>query len=166
MGFGELSAADKESYYREVRRFARLFGLGDELLPADWAAFTAYCARMLAGDELAVGQPARETAAFLLSVPGAPLAPVMPLYARITAGMLPPRLREEYDLPSSRADELVYQGSLSAVRRGWRHIPVRLRLRPEYVEARRRLAGRPRPDRVGRALQVALLRGVRPRNGK
>ncbi len=163
IGFGPLPAADKEGYYQELRRFARLFGLRDEVLPADWQAFTAYCAGMYAGDELAVGRPAREIATFLLSARGAPLSPVMGWYANLTAGMLPARLRAAYGLPFSRADELLYAGSLRALRRGWPRIPARLRLRPEYVEATRRLAGKPRPDRLGRALQDALLRGVRPR---
>jgi uncharacterized protein (DUF2236 family) len=161
IGFGPLSAADRESYYRELCRFARLFGLRDELLPPDWAAFTAYVARMVDSDELAVGKPAREVGAFLLSAPNAPMVPVMRWYTTLTSGMLPPRVRAGYGLPFSRADELVYDASLRALRLGWRRLPARLRLRPEYVEARRRLAGRPRPDRLGRALQDALLRAVR-----
>jgi uncharacterized protein (DUF2236 family) len=163
IGFGELSLADKEGYYQELRRFGRLFGLADDRVPADWAAFTAYCARMCAGDTLAVGRPAREIAGFLLTAPSAPLVPLMRWYATLTAGMLPPRLREGYGLPFSRADALVYEGSLRALRRGWRRVPARLRLRPEYVEATRRLAGKPSPDRLGRALQQALLRGIRPK---
>jgi uncharacterized protein (DUF2236 family) len=161
MGFGPLSAADRESYYRELCEFARLFGLGDDLLPADWAAFRAYMASMVAGDELAVGRPAREVGAFLLSAPSAPMVPVMRWYTALTAGMLPPRIRAGYALPFSRADELVYAASLRGLRLGWQRVPRRLRLRPEYVEAKRRLAGRPRPDRIGRALQDALLRTVR-----
>jgi uncharacterized protein (DUF2236 family) len=162
IGFGELSAADRESYYRELRGFARLFGLRDELLPPDWAAFQVYVARMVEGDELAVGRPAREVGAFLLSAPSAPMVPVMRLYTTLTAGMLPARVREGYGLAFSRADQLAYAASVRALRLGWRHLPARLRLRPEYVEAKRRLAGKPRPDRVGRALQDALLRAVRP----
>jgi uncharacterized protein (DUF2236 family) len=163
VGYGELPLADKEGYYRECRSFARLFGLRDEILPPDWHAFTTYFARMVEGDELAVGRPAREIATFLLSARGAPLSPVMRVYAAITAGMLPPKLREAYGLRFSRADALAYEASLGALRRTWAHLPARLRLRPEYVEATRRLAGRPRRDRFGRALQEAALRGVRPR---
>jgi uncharacterized protein (DUF2236 family) len=116
---------------------------------------------MVDSDELAVGKPAREVGAFLLSAPNAPMVPVMRWYTTLTSGMLPPRVRAGYGLPFSRADELVYDASLRALRLGWRRLPARLRLRPEYVEARRRLAGRPRPDRLGRALQDALLRAVR-----
>jgi uncharacterized protein (DUF2236 family) len=163
IAYGALPAPEKERYYQDTKRFARLFGMGDAVLPGSWADFTAYCARMMDSDELAVGEPARRIGAFLFSGQGAPLAPVMRWYAPITAGMLPERLRAAYGLSFSRADEALYRGSLAALRRGWSHVPARLRLRPEYVEATRRIAGKPRPDRLGRALQAALLRGVRPR---
>ncbi len=163
VAYGPLRRADKEDYWQECRLFGRLFGLSDALLPPDWDAFMAYCARMYAGDDLAVGRPAREIAGFLLSGKGAPLAPVMRWYTTITAGMLPTRLREAYGLGFSRADAAVYDASLGALRRTWRRLPARLRLRPEYVEAARRLAGAPRPDRMGRAMQDVVLRSVRPR---
>jgi uncharacterized protein (DUF2236 family) len=163
MAYGPLGDADKEGYWQECRLFGRLFGLSEERLPPDWEAFKAYCARMYAGDHLAVGRPALETASFLLSGRGAPLAPVMRFYATITAGMLPPRLRAAYGLAYSRADAMVYEATLRAVRATWRRVPARLRLRPEYVEAMRRLAGEPRVDRLGRAMQEAVLRSVRPR---
>jgi uncharacterized protein (DUF2236 family) len=89
------------------------------------------------------------------------MVPVMRWYTTLTAGMLPPPVRTGYGLPWSAVDERIYAASLRALRLGWPRLPERLRLRPEYVEARRRLAGRPRVDRVGRALQAVLLRTVR-----
>jgi uncharacterized protein (DUF2236 family) len=160
LGFGEVSAVDRQAYYREIRRFARLFGLGDETLPADWAAFTDYFERTLASDELGVGRPARELAAFLLSCPRAPLRPAARWYRTLTAGMLPARLREAYRLSWQRSDQVLYGASVAALRRGWRRLPERARLRPEYIEALRRIEGRPQPDRVGRALQQLVLRVV------
>ena len=161
LGFGRLSDADRESYYRELRQFARLFGLRDDLLPPDWDAFRVYFDAMVASDELAVGGPARDVGTFLLSAPSAPMVPVMRWYTTLTAGMLPPPVRAGYGLPWSAVDERIYAASLRALRLGWSRLPERLRLRPEYLEARRRLVGRPRVDRVGRALQAALLRTVR-----
>jgi uncharacterized protein (DUF2236 family) len=162
LAFGALEAADREGYYQELSRFARLFGLSRAALPATFADFEVYCARMYEGPVLSVGRPAREIAGFLLSAQGAPLAPAMRWYETLTAGMLPPRLRAEYGLPFSHADEVVYQRMTRLIRRAWPHLPERVRLRPEYVEAMHRLAGKPRADRVGRALQQALLRGLRP----
>ena len=163
MGFGRLPRDDRETYYRELCSFARLFGLPGDRLPADWAAFQAYFVRMVASDELGAGRPAREIGRFLLSAPSVPMKPVMRWYTTLTAGMLPPRIRQQYGLPFSRSDAMVYAASLRAIRAGWRLVPERLRLRPEYVEARRRLAGKPRTDKIGRALERALLGAVRPR---
>jgi uncharacterized protein (DUF2236 family) len=163
IAFGPLPLADKERYYLELMRFGRLFGLGDAVLPPSYAAFTAYCARMVAGDELAVGCRARQIAGFLLSPPSLPFRPAMRWYRTITAGLLPPRLRDAYGIPFTRGDAVVYEASLRALRAGWPHLPARLRLRPEYVEAMRRIEGKPRPDRMGRALEQVVLRGIRPR---
>jgi uncharacterized protein (DUF2236 family) len=163
MGFGPLSAADREAHYQEARRFARLFGLGDALLPQDWAAFEAYCAAVHAGDELSVGRPAREIARFLLAPPSLPFRPAARWYRMLTAGMLPQRVRAAFGLRFSKADAIAYRASLRALRLGWQRVPERLRLRPEYVEATRRIAGKPARDRFGRALEHALLLGIRPR---
>jgi uncharacterized protein (DUF2236 family) len=162
IGYGPLPVALRDGYYLESKRFARLFGLADAALPPDWAEFSAYVERTMESDELAVGRPAREIATFLLSSPSAALAPVMRWYRRLTAGMLPVRLREAYGLSLSAADAAAYDRSLRTLRRTWPLLPERARLRPEYVEATRRLAGAPRPDRLGRALQKAILRAVRP----
>ena len=163
MGFGPLAAAEKEAYYQELNRLAALFGLSETVLPPTFPAFEAYCAGMLASDEIAVGKPAREIAGFLLVASRPALAPAIRWYTTLTAGMLPPRLRQGYALPFSRADQLVYDASLRALRRGWPLLPARLRQRPEYTEALRRLDGKPRPDRLGRALEQLVLKAVRPR---
>lgn len=165
IGFGPLSAEALERYYGESVRFAWLFGVPAEAAPRSFVDFQAYCARMAEGDDLAVGGPAREMARFLLSGVGGYGAPFMRWYTTLTAGLLPPRIREGYGLPFSRVDEAVYGASLRALGRIWPTIPARLRRRPEYFEALRRLEGRPAPDRVGRALEQLLLRTVRPRGG-
>jgi uncharacterized protein (DUF2236 family) len=162
LGFGTLSPEERDRYYQESKLFARLFGLSDAILPPDWPAFSAYVERMVSSGELAVGRPAREIAGFLLSPPSLPLWPASRWYRTLTAGMMPAPLREPFGLPFSRADALVYRQSIAAIRRGWPLLPARIRLRPEYIEAKRRVAGRPRPDRVGRAMHQALLKGIRP----
>jgi uncharacterized protein (DUF2236 family) len=163
IGIAELSLAEKDAFYRDMRRAGWLFGIPDEIFPADWTAFKAYCARMFASDTLAVGGPAREIAGFLLAAPRPALGPLLRWYENLTAGLLPPRIREGYGLGWSRADELVYRSSLGALRRGWPRIPLRLRRVPEYVEAMHRLEGRPRPDRMGRGLWKLVLQSVKPR---
>jgi uncharacterized protein (DUF2236 family) len=144
---------------------AGLFGISGAALPATWPALEAYCARMVAGDELGVGRPAREIAGFLLAAPTPALAPLSRWYATLTAGLLPPRIREGFGMPFGRAEARVHAASLGALRQAWPRIPARLRHRPEYTEAMRRIEGRPAPDRVGRALEQLVLHAVRPRAG-
>ncbi len=107
---------------------------------AAWADFAAYFARTTAGDDLAVGGAARSIARALMTPASAAMRPAMRWFASLTAGMLPPRIREGFGLPFERADRLAVEASLRALRRGWPLVPERLRWRPEYLEALRRLA--------------------------
>jgi uncharacterized protein (DUF2236 family) len=162
LGIATLSPAEKNAYYDESKLFAGLFGIADDAMPPDWTAFKRYCEEMFAGDALAVGRPAKETARFLLTPPRGVLAPFARGYAALTTGLLPPRIREGYGLPFGPAEEASYRRTLRAVARGWRYIPERLRWVPDYVEARRRIEGRPRPDTLGRAVQQRILDSIKP----
>jgi uncharacterized protein (DUF2236 family) len=164
IGIATLSPAEKEAYYQESKLFAALFGISDEALPADWPAFKRYCADMAASDALAVGRPARETAGFLLSQTRTMTRPFMRVYAALTTGLLPPRIREGYGLPFGPAEEATYRSTLRAVARVWPLLPERTRWVPDYVEARRRVAGRPRTDKLGRSVQQMILSSIRPRS--
>jgi uncharacterized protein (DUF2236 family) len=163
LGVARLSIAEKDAFWTQVKRFAWLFGIPDAILPGDWAAFKAYCARTMASEELSVGRPAKEIARFLLHETRTSTRPLMRVYAALTAGLLPPRLRDAYGLSFGRAEALVHAGTLRAVESAWPRLPLRLRFVPEYVEAVRRLEGKPRRDTVGRAVQQAILSSVRPR---
>lgn len=166
VGHGPLSPEERDAYVRELVRFAWLFGVPDELIPTDFASFKAAMERDVESDMIAVGRPAREIARYLLSPPPSLVfGPAVRGYRSITAGLLPPRLREAFGLSWGRADRLAYAASLSAVRASWRRLPLRLRCVPDYIEAVRRLEGRPAPDRTGRRLQEALLRHLRPPAG-
>lgn len=162
LGIGPLSPAEKEGYYQEIKLFAGLFGISEAAMPPDWPSFKRYCEEMVSGDALGVGQPARETARFLLTPPRGALGPFMRSYAALTTGLLPPRLREGFGLPFGRAEEASFQRALGVVKRVWPRLPDRLRWVPDYVEALRRLDGRPRPDKVGRAVQQLILSSVKP----
>jgi uncharacterized protein (DUF2236 family) len=165
IGFGTMPTAEKEAYYQELKRAALLFGISDTVMPRTWSDFAAYFARTCESDELAVGSAAREIARFLMAPASPVMKPPMRWYAALTAGMLPPRIREAFALPFGRADQLTYEASLRALRHTWPRIPERVRFRPEYHEAMRRLAGKPRPDRLGRTLEQIVLRAVRPNGG-
>lgn len=157
-----LTPAERERYYAESRRFARLFGIPDRAMPPDFGAFRDYVDGMLHGTTLAVGRPALELRRFLLQPPRAVHAPMTAWYRAYTASLLPPRLREAFELPFGRREQLALAATVPAVRAMVRRLPKRLRYFPDYVEAVRRTRGLPHRDRIGRALEQLALEAIRP----
>lgn len=101
---GRLTAAEAESYYREMAVVARIFGVPKPVIPDTLSDFRAYMSAQLAGPEICVTEPAREVAAVILEAPlPAPLRLVVPAHRLASAGLLPARLRAEYGLRWSPA---------------------------------------------------------------
>jgi uncharacterized protein (DUF2236 family) len=94
-----LTGAEQERYYQEMRVVAGIFGVPAEVLPVSLARFEQYFDGQLAGDTLTVTDPARAVADVVLAarVP-VPLRLLTPGHRLACAGLLPPRLREEYGL--------------------------------------------------------------------
>ena len=155
-----LSEADKDLYWLESKRFARLFGVPESILPEDWSDFLAYWDRAVAS--LAVGTAAKQIARFLLSAPRPSAVPIMRAYRIVTAGLLPESLREPYDLRFDLKNRLVFEGITRSLATAYRRMPRRLRDVPAFVEAWSRLEGDAHPDRFGRALERAVLKIVQP----
>ena len=151
-----LEQREKERYYQESKRFARLFGISDRVLPPTWPAFVSYVDRMLASDVLRVGRPAKEIAGFLFQSPHPAFDPLFRWLEVMTAGLMPERLRREFDLPFGRSARAVFSGSLRALEVGYPLLPRRVRYVPAYIQARRRLAGIDTPDRVGALLERVI----------
>ena len=163
LGVRPLEMREKDQYLRESKRFAALFGLAPERLPDHWAGFQEYIAGMLASDTLAVGEPAAAMGRFLLTAPGWATRPVMGWYRLVTAWLLPPRLREAYDLALTDQDARWVASTLATLPGIVSLLPARLRFIPAYVEAQRRLAGKSETDAFGRALERFVLARFAPR---
>lgn len=157
-----LRADERNAYYADARRFMRLFGVPDAVVPPDWAAFRRYFDAMIHSDTLGVGPAARHITRSILATPRPALAPAYGWIRIATAGLLPPPLRRAYELPWSRADEITFEASLRAMRATVPHLPDRVRFCPPYTNARRRLAGREGSDSVGRAMRRLALSIVGP----
>jgi len=136
-----LTPADKDAYYQESKRFALLFGLGEDKLPADWPAFEAYYEGMLASGAIAITRPAREMAEFLLTPPHPAIGPVWRWYTMATSAILPAKVRRDYGLKFGSLDEATFDASIAALRRAYPLLPHRLRHVPQFLEAERRLSG-------------------------
>jgi uncharacterized protein (DUF2236 family) len=144
-----LSPARRAAYYQETRPIGRAFGVPEELLPPDLAAFDAYVAGMLGpGGPVRVSPVARELAGVVLRPPLAPLASwlrVVPAWAYAwtlwpSVGLLPPSVREEYGLHRGTIERAVSRW-LVVGWRAWRPIlPVSFRQMPKALAADRRMA--------------------------
>jgi uncharacterized protein (DUF2236 family) len=102
-----LSPEEQERYYREMALVARLFGTPASAIPRSLADFRDYFAAQVASETISVTAPAREVAAVILEAPlPAPMRLLVPAHRLATAGLLPPRLRQEYRLRWSPLHEL------------------------------------------------------------
>ena len=114
-------------YYEETKLVGRLLGVPEALLPPDIDAFNAYVAATV--EHLEVSETARAIARELCR-PTLPFGPLIVPWREITAGLLPPRLREAYGMPWDPARAAVFEG-LGAFSRGvWPRLPRALRRPP------------------------------------
>jgi uncharacterized protein (DUF2236 family) len=95
----DLGKAARERHYREARPFALLFGVTDEVLPPDRAAFDRYYESMVAGPALSVGPEAAALAAQVLA-PSLPrwLRLSVPMARAVTADLLPEPVAASFGL--------------------------------------------------------------------
>lgn len=94
-----LPREDEERYYREMSIVAQLFGTPPSVIPRSLADFSEYLTSELAGPTLSATEPARQVAAVILEADlPAPMRVLVPAHRLATAGLLPPRLREEFGL--------------------------------------------------------------------
>ncbi|HXM56442.1 MAG TPA: oxygenase MpaB family protein [Candidatus Dormibacteraeota bacterium] len=138
-----LPAEERETYYQEAKLLGGLLGLANSRYPARLDEFEAYMADMVASDELAVDDRARELAAAVLRPPlrRVPRSAFRPVEA-ITAGLLPERLRHAYGLRWGRLERLGYRTARAGLPRALGLLPRRFREVP--------------PARVGRLTSSSL----------
>jgi uncharacterized protein (DUF2236 family) len=151
---GPLTYQEKDRYFAESRRFARLFGIPARLLPRDFAEFSRYYAAALAGPMIEVVPAARETASFLFA-PRSIEAPAVRWARLFTAGLLPERLRAAYGLPYSRLERLAFHASVAGLRAAYPRLPGSVRFLPAYRAACRRLRLPPGAESVRRSASPA-----------
>jgi uncharacterized protein (DUF2236 family) len=150
--FPPLTPQERARYYAESRLFAGLFGIPQECQPATWEDFRAYMDRMLASETLTVLPEARSLAAQLFAGRGLLRPPAW--YASLTATMLPPRLREAFELPDDDAARRRAASAIAWIRRLYPCLPGRLRYVGPYQQASARLSGKVDPDHLNQAVNL------------
>ncbi len=151
-----LGDEEKEQYYAEGKRFAACFGIPAEALPADWSDFLAYNERMWGSLELEVDSVSLEIARYVLQPPQPALAPVMEWFKIITAGLLPSRIRHQYQFPFGVFERALYDASLRAIRLGYPLLPGYVKYAPNYFHARSRASGKGIYDPTALRIEQAI----------
>lgn len=167
-----LSHAEREQHYEEMRIFAGLFGIGDDVLPADWGGFEHYVAESIDSDTIHVSPQGREIASALLR--GKHFLRIFGPGARVAAaGMLAPKLRRGFGLRWDRRTALAYEALTRTTRLVYRRVPSALRTMPMAHEAEWRLKDREpttwwsRPARgAQQILRAPIRRGFRSLGAK
>lgn len=140
---GSLSRARRERYYLEAGRFARLFGVTGDVLPATYGSFLEYVRSMEGSEVLTVGDQARSLAGQVLRPPvPSLLRPAYPVSRAVTAALLPEVIRPQFGLRlgiPERAILLAVSRTVRATIRAWPH---RLRYWEHYLKASRRTLAR------------------------
>ena len=155
--FGPLGKQEREQYYNDTKLFAYLFGIGEDAIPPDWGSFQEYMTKMLASDQIVARRVGREMGDMVFNL-GGPLQPALSWLQLMTAFMLTPRLAAEFALPADTPDNRRrYERGLKYVTTVYPRLPGRLRYAPSFIEAERRIAGKPHADLITKGFNRLLL---------
>lgn len=122
----ELSPAEAEIYYQEMKQVALVFGVGLEHQPDTLADFRAYFDATVAGIEMS--EVGKDLAGFILD-PALPLGlhipfkPLLRLQRLFTLGSLPGSVREQLHVEWGAREQARYDRAQRTVRRIFRAVP-------------------------------------------
>jgi uncharacterized protein (DUF2236 family) len=137
---GPLTNAEADRYYQDTKEIGVLLGIPRAIYPDRMKAFEAYLQGMIDSREVSVGQDARQMADLVLrpSFRGVPRMAFAPL-TLITAGLLPPELREAYGLKWGKAQRAAFAACQAGLPRLLKIAPEPVRWLPPARDAYRRL---------------------------
>src|SRR5208283_2789196 len=139
-----LTAEEQQQYYAESRTLAAVFGIPHEGLPQNSHEFRAYVESTLESNTLVVSAAGREIAHQLQSGAGSWLRPPF-WYRALTTHLLPPRLREEFQLPYKKREPRSAERAMRWLPRLYRRLPASVRFVGPYLEALAQLSGKAHP---------------------
>lgn len=134
---GPLTREEREQFWQEARQVGVRLGIPLTVSPADWNALEDYWRRMLLPAGPIHATPTARRLAPLILRPQLPLlpAPVVDLLGMPGMALLPARLRDEFGIRWTRADEAV-AGALDVAVRAWTSVvPGPLRCMPQARRA-------------------------------
>jgi uncharacterized protein (DUF2236 family) len=113
-----LSSAERDEFFQESKTLGELLGIPHSRFPGAYGDFTEYVDGMLSGGEVRVGPIAIELGRQVVRprvrlVPGRVMIP----FEIVTAGLLPPTLRQQYGLAWGRGQEQMFRLLVKALPR-------------------------------------------------
>ncbi len=128
---GPLSAEEQDQYYQESKTLVRLLGLAPQAMPATVADLQQYVNAMVASDKLAATPQSKLLAQQILFPPvPALLRPFLHLNAQITSALLPPPIRDMFDLKWGTTQQRVFDFSARGLRLLVPRLPKNIRMLP------------------------------------
>jgi uncharacterized protein (DUF2236 family) len=137
-----LTEPERETYYKESRVLAGLFGIPGRALPDTWTGFCTYVKSMSASDELGVDERSRTMARNLLSGAGSWIHPPQ-WYRALTVEWMPARFREEFGLLLDPVQKRAARNAQQWLPGFYRRMPAPARFVGPYLEACARRSQRP-----------------------
>lgn len=145
----KLSPAELEEFYQQTKVYATILGCPEDAMPAAYPDFRKYYADMVS--TLQINDASRHIARGVLD-PKVPLVlkPGLLPIRLITAGLMPPAIREQYGWKWSTARELRFHLLMNALAMVYPRLPLRVRTLPRdfYLHTTRRMlrkAGKAKP---------------------
>lgn len=127
----QLSRRESDEFYQESKLAGELLGIPRESFPEHIEDFDRYVDEMIDSGTVAVNDVARGLGRLVLR-PKVPLlpGPVMVPFEIVTAGLLPPSLRQQYRLAWGPAQQRAFRLAMATVPRVVRATPPWLRVWP------------------------------------
>jgi uncharacterized protein (DUF2236 family) len=134
---GPLTDAEKQSFFEDSCGFVALLGVKQTALPTSYHDLCIYMEDMIASDRVIVSRKAREIAPFIMAETYPILKPFTLPPSRITVGLLPPTLREQYGYTFSSWEQKALDAFCAWTRRSVPYLPAQVRYVWPYLRARR-----------------------------
>lgn len=136
----KLSAAELEEFYQQAKVYATILGCPGDAMPATYPGFRKYYADMVG--TLRINDASRYIARGVLE-PKVPfiLKPGLLPIRLITAGLMPPAIREQYGWKWSAGRELRFHLLMNTLAAVYPRLPLRVRTLPRdyYLRTTRRM---------------------------
>ncbi len=137
-----FTEAELEEFYGQTKIYATILGCPEGRMPETYRDFRAYYADML--NTLEISDASRAVAEQVLhpKLPGGPLnAPGLMMIRLLTAGLMPPPIREQYGWKWTRAREARFRLLLTVLSAAYPRLPLRIRTLPReyYLHSTRKM---------------------------